>query len=125
MTKLMEAMQDFWAQFGIPAYLQGVVPPDAAMPYITYTVTRAAALNVALMTAYNWHSARLMGNTERARVADSIADAIPECGVRIRLPGGGFVILRRGSDFQTTYEDPDDADAIAIRTSVEVYFYMT
>lgn len=123
MTELMAAFYAFWSQFGVPAYAEDMVPPEATPPYIRYTVTRAPLMDTAVMTAFNYHRAALMGNVERARLAGLIADAIPQGGVKILVEGRGYLIFRRGSDFQTLYQDPDDRDIIGIRTSVEVDFY--
>lgn len=122
MTDFMKALSTFMTQFGLPAYVIDCVPDDAEMPYITYTVSRPTAMGVSLLTVNNWHNKKLLGNVERARVSDAIAAAIPEKGTRIPV-GNGFVVLRRGSDFQTLYQDPEDLDALSVRTSVEVYYY--
>lgn len=124
MNKIMAALYAFWSQFGVPAYAEDMVPDDARVPYIRYTVAKAPAMDASVLTAFNYHSKKLMGNVERAELAGRIADAIPQGGAKIPVEGGGFLILRRGSDFQTLYQDPDDADVIGIRTSVEVYFYV-
>lgn len=123
MKEIMTALQVFWSQFGIPAYAEDMVPPDASVPYIRYTVTKAPAMDATIMTAFNYHNKLRMGNEERMEVAGRIEKAIPEGGVKVRLSGGGYLILYRGSDFQTPYKDPEDPNVIGIRTSVEVYFY--
>lgn len=123
MIDIMEALLAFWNQFGVPAYAEDMVPDGAKLPYIRYSVAKAPAMDATIMTAYNYHNARLMGNVERARLAEQIAEAIPEGGIKVRLSGGGYLILYRGSDFQTLYKDPEDPNVIGIRTSVEVYFY--
>lgn len=124
MKNIMAALYGFWSQFGVPAYAEDMVPSTATVPYIRYTVAKAPAMEASVLTAYNYHSSRLMGNVERAELSGRIAKAIPQGGARIPVEGGGFLILRRGSDFQTLYQDPDDPDVIGIRTSVEVYFYV-
>lgn len=123
MREIMAAFYMFWSQFGIPAYAEDMVPPDAELPYIRYTVTKAAAMDASIMVAHNYHHAKLMGNTERAEIAARIAKAIPQGGAKIPVEGGGFLIFHRGSDFQTLYQDPDDRDIIGVRTSVEAYYY--
>lgn len=123
MKEIMAALYAFWSQFGIPAYSEDMVPEGASLPYIRYTVTRAPAMQTALLTAYNYHSKKLMGNAERAQTAGLIASAIPEKGVKLPLDGGGFITLFRNTDFQTLYQDPEDLDVIGVRTSVEVHFY--
>ena len=123
MNDIMAALYAFWNQFGIPAYAEDMVPENATVPYIRYTVSKAPAMDVSYLTAFNYHSRRLMGNVERAEMSDRIAKAIPQGGVRIPLDKGGFLMLYRNTDFQTPYQDPEDLDVIGIRTSVEVHFY--
>ena len=123
MTDIMAALYAFWSQFGIPAYAEDMVPDNATVPYIRYTVSKSPAMDISYLTAFNYHSRRLMGNVERAEMSDRIAKAIPQGGVRIPLDNGGFLVLFRNSDFQTLYQDPEDLDVIGIRTSVEVHFY--
>jgi hypothetical protein len=123
MRDIMAALFAFWSQFGIPAYAEDMVPPTAEVPYIRYTVSKAPAMNTSIMTAFNYHRQALMGNVERAEMAARIAEAIPQGGVRVPVEGGGFLILRRGSDFQTLYQDPEDAGVIGIRHNIEVYYY--
>lgn len=123
MSEIMAALYAFWSQFGIPAYAEDMVPDTATLPYIRYTVVKSPAMGTTLLTAFNYHSKRLMGNVERAEMADQIAAAIPERGVKIPLENGGFLVMYRNSDFQTPYQDPEDLDVIGVRTSVEVHFY--
>ena len=123
MKDVMAALYAFWSQFGIPAYAEDMVPDGATVPYIRYTVSKAPAMQTAFLTAFNYHSKKLMGNMERAEMAGLIADAIPEKGVKLPLDGGGYLTLYRNSDFQTPYQDPEDLDVIGVRTSVEVHFY--
>lgn len=123
MTEIMEALYAFWSQFGIPAYMDDQVPDDAVLPYIRFSVAKSPAMEASILTAFNYHNARLMGNVERARMAARIADSIPEKGVKIPLDSGGFLVMYRNSDFQTPYKDPKDFDVIGVRTSVEVHFY--
>lgn len=123
MKDIMSALYAFWSQFGIPAYSEDTVPANAELPYIRYQVAKAPLMGATVLTAYNYHRQKLMGNLERAEVAGRIADAIPESGVKLPLDGGGFVVLYRNTDFQNPYQDPEDLDVIGVRTSVEVHFY--
>ncbi len=123
MNEIMKALYAFWSQFGIPAYAEDMVPDGAALPYIRYTVVSAPMLNGTILTAFNYHSARLMGNVERAEMAGRIADAIPENGAKVPVDGGGFLCLYRNSDFQSLYKDPEDPNVIGVRTSVEAKYY--
>lgn len=123
MIEIMETLYEFWSQFGIPAYADDMVPEDAKLPFIRYGVSKAPAMEASVMTAYNYHNARLMGNVERARLAGQIAEAIPENGVKLPMKNGGYLVLYRNSDFQSLYKDPEDFNVIGVRTSVEVHFY--
>jgi hypothetical protein len=91
MKDVMAALYAFWSQFGIPAYAEDMVPDGATVPYIRYTVSKAPAMQTAFLTAYNYHSKRLIGNVERVEIAGRIADAIPEKGVKLPLDGGGYL----------------------------------
>lgn len=124
MRDIMKALFEFWSQFGIPAYAEDMVPDNATVPYIRYTVPRGPLMGTSVAPAYNYHRAKLMGNAERAEMAERIAEAIPQGGAIVRVDGGGFLILRRGSDFQTLYQDPDDRDIIGVRSNVEVTFFI-
>ena len=119
----MAAFYTFWSQFGIPAYSEDTVPANAELPYIRYQVAKTPLMGATVLTAYNYHRQKLMGNLERAEVADRIADAIPEGGVKLPLEHGGYVIFYRNTDFQNPYQDPEDPDVIGVRTSVEAHFY--
>mgnify|MGYP006923379776 FL=1 len=123
MIDIMEALLAFWNQFGVPAYAEDMVPDGAKLPYIRYSVAKAPAMDATIMTAYNYHNARLMGNVERARLAEQIAEAIPEKGVKLPMDNGGFLVLYRNRDFQTPYKGSEDLNVIGVRTSVEVRFY--
>lgn len=123
MKDVMDALYEFWSQFGVPAYAEDQVPDDAALPYIRYSVAKSPAMETTILTAFNYHEKRLLGNVERVEMAGKIADAIPEKGVKIQMDGGGFLTLFRNVDFQTLYQDPEDFNVIGVRTSVEVHFY--
>lgn len=123
MNDIMEALYTFWNQFGIPAYSDDMVPDDAKLPYIRYSVVRPSAMSASILTAYNFHEKRLMGNVERIDIAGKIAEAIPEKGVKIPMGDGSFIALYRNTDFQNLYKDPEDFNVVGIRTSVEVHFY--
>lgn len=123
MRNVMAALYSFWSQFGVPAYAEDMIPSTATLPYIRYTVTKSQAMDTSFLTAFNYHSAKLMGNVERAELGAKIAEAIPQNGVKVPVEGGGFLILYRGSDFQTLYQDPEDLDVIGVRTAVEAHYY--
>lgn len=123
MTEIMEALTAFWAQFGVPVYTTDQVPPDAELPYITFTASNAQINNASIMTAYNWQNRRTQGHLKRLAQMDEIARAIPNEGVFLPLQRGYLVIRRNTTDFQIPWQDPENPDVIGGRTSCEVYFY--
>lgn len=123
MSDILAALYAFWSQFGIPAYLHDQVPADAQYPYITYSAVAGGAFAVSSLTAFAWYKGGTAANAQRREIADKIAAAIPNRGALLELSSGGFLVLDRGSDFQMTYQDPEDEDVIAIRTSVGVRYY--
>lgn len=122
MSDILAALHAFWAQFGVPAYLDDQVPADAQYPYITYSAVAGGAFTASVLTAFAWYKGGTAVNTQRREIADKIASAIPNQGAKIAL-ADGLLVLDRGSDFQMTYQDPEDEDVIAVRTSVEVRYY--
>ena len=124
MTELAAALYDFWSGFGLPAYLQGNVPGDAVLPYITYDVSRSDAIGATVLVAHNWHQKSMGGNADRHEVLDAIARAIPAQGRMVPV-GRGFVVLYRNeANFQTDVTDAENSKVIGGRTSYEVHFYI-
>lgn len=124
MTDVNAALYQFWSGFGIPAYLSDAVPSDAELPYITFEVVSGAALTDTVLTAFNWNRRTNNANVERAAMMDAIAMAIPEDGTRLDLAEGGFLMLYRNSaNFQSYYQDPEDKNVLAGRTSYEIHYY--
>ena len=126
MTDFHTALLDFWEQFGVPVFLQGVVPTDQTFPYITIEITRPAGMATTVLVAYDWHrrgGATLQPMTERAELMGRIAEAIPESGVRLDFDGGFAILQRNPAQFQSYTVDEDDASIIAGRTSYELTYY--
>lgn len=126
MSEVHAALFAFWSGFGVPAYIQGHVPDDAALPYITFEPLTADAFGQSVLTAFDWHKATNgdSANAERAELMDDIADAIPTKGKLIPL-AHGFVAIRRndGGDFQSPYDDPEDKSVLGGRTSYILHYY--
>lgn len=123
------ALMDFWEQFSLPVFLSGHVPEDQPFPYFTIEIGQADAFSDSVLTAFDWHkipnpetsNANIM--RERAELMDRIAAAIPPQGVKIPLPDGYLVLSRNPADFQTYYDDPEDASVLGGRTSYEIRYY--
>lgn len=120
----------FWSEVdpSVPVYLSGHVPDGAAFPYLTFDVLNEAALSFNYLTVFDWHKQKGDGtnvNKERAELMDKIAQAIPNEGVVLEMPGNaGFLLLTRNEmGYQSYYDDQEDETVIGGRTSYQVNFY--
>ena len=124
MTALQQMLDSFWNGFTISdehiaAYEQTVVPDDAALPYITYSVT-AGAYNVeTIETALIWirRESGIDAEAMRAAVFDQVSMAIPEEGYVLEQDGNYLILSRNPSDFLSCYNDPTDASVLGGRVS--------
>ena len=125
MMQLARALADFWSQFGVPAYVDDLVPDNATPPYITYDVSRDGFGGIVPLTAYNWHKDTLGGNLERTEMLEDIADALPVGGLLIGVDDGYIILQRNDAGFQQYWQDPNDADVIGGRTAYTAQYYTT
>lgn len=117
------ALNAFWNSFGIPAYLEGTVPPSATLPYITFRARHGDAFTSATVTAYCWFKDEGQGvNEQRALMLDKIAAAIPPGGKRLQIPTGMIILFRNTTSFQGPYDDPADPSVKGGRTSLIARF---
>lgn len=130
MTGVHKALYRFWSGFSLDgaslsAYLSGHVPDGAALPYITFDVADGDSFAASILTAIVWLKAEsgVNVNAQRAQVLDQIARAIPAEGVLLQYSGGTIRLDRNPANFQSYYDDPEDASVIGGRTSYEVRFY--
>lgn len=124
MTGLKIALQKFWTQFGIPAYLDDDVPPDAQLPYITYSVSLANFNGSTVQTAFVWcDREKPYGNLWRTRMMDSIETAIPVGGLMLAVDGGYIILMRNSSAFLRDWQDPNDQNVLGVRCSYIVQHY--
>lgn len=130
MTGINRALFSFWAGFGLPAFLTGNVPDGVSLPWITFEVAQGEAMSATVLVATAWFKHAPQGDpitdgqTPRAALLDEIARAIPPQGLRLNVPGEGFVLLdRNGGSWQTYVVDDDDPTTIGGRISYVVRFY--
>lgn len=130
MRDITAALWAFWRQFAlddtqIVAYQAGVVPSDAAFPYITFEAPRADAFGTLPLTAHLWVRSNNPAEAIAQRIAwmEAVEQAIPDGGVMLRLPVG-FLMLRRSSgDFLYPGTDEEDATVLNVRVGYEVTYY--
>lgn len=119
MEELHKALKTFWSQFtwqgaSVPAFPSGRVPENQPFPYITFMVAQAAFGSAVVTTNFVW--CRLgMGETfnvqaQRAQIMDQVAEAIPEAGTLLALPGGKVLLQRNPADFMRYYDPPSEGE---------------
>lgn len=118
MTGLKTALQCFFSQFGVPAYLIDDVPPDAKLPYITYSVSLSDFGGQTVQTAYLWCGKEApYGNLWRTTKMDEIETAFPTGGLMLSVDGGYVILYRNSTDFLRDWQDPEDSNVIGARIS--------
>lgn len=119
MTK-SEAIYNFWAQFGIPAYDESTVPDDAPLPYITYSVTTDSIGNVCRTSASIWdesYSWKYVSNMTNA-ISRTIAEMYPPT---IAIDGGRLYVTMGTPFAQRMREDSSDKTR-RVRLNVDFEF---
>lgn len=102
-----EALHEFWAGFGIPAYDENTVPHEAVMPYITYTVsTDGLDAPVALTASLYYRTKRW---DEISQKADEIARAITNMNPPALPFETGRLYITKGSPFAQRMPEADDS----------------
>ena len=103
-----QAVQQFWASFGIPAFDENTVPSGddrPAYPYITYDVSVGSLGDFVAMSGSIW---------DYGTSWSSITTKLSEIEASIGLGGclipvdGGAVWIKRGSPFAQRVSDEND-----------------
>lgn len=105
MTK-WQGLDRFWNSFGIPAYDQNTVPPDAQMPYITYEAVTAGFEDVTPLAGYIWY--RSTSWQEASEKADQIAGAINPYRL-VQLGNKEYLFIAKGIPFAQRVSDENDS----------------
>lgn len=100
-----QAIHNFWAGFGWPAYDQGSVPDGAPFPRITYQVQTDSLGNALLLNASLWD---ISTSWERVSLkSDEIARAIVDMAPPSVEIEGGRLYIAKGTPFSQRLTDPD------------------
>ena len=91
-----QTIHSFWASFGIPAFDENSVPDDAAMPYITYSVSYDSFDNEVSLSASLWY--RSTSWTPITVKAHEIRNYISMGGITLPTDNG-IVWIKKGSPF--------------------------
>ena len=100
----VQAYQNFWQSFGINAYDETTVPPDATMPYITYMVIEGSFDESIYPSASIWYKGTSWEDVTQK--AYQINDSIGYGGMIIPYENGAFWI-KRGTPFMQRLSDTD------------------
>ena len=104
MTETAKALYRFFSGFGLPAYVEYIVPDDAALPYITYQLAEPDWRDSANIYARVWY--RDTSWTAISAKVDQIAAAI---GMGVTVPTtDGMIMLNKGTPW--AQEQPMEGD---------------
>ena len=101
----LQALNNFWNQFDIPAYEQNTVPDDAKLPYITYEVASDDFNNTLMLTASIWYrDSKWAAITQKEK---EISEHIGRGGVTVSYEDGAFWLIK-GTPWAQRMGDTDD-----------------
>ena len=105
MIDIASALYQFFSGFDIPAFVDGSVPSNQALPYITYRLIKPDWQDNVQLPARIWY--RSPSWREAAEKAQEISRAIGN-GYSMQV-GDGCLVLYRDSNFsQAMTDDTDD-----------------
>lgn len=105
MTKT-EALQEFWASFGLKAYDENTVPDNAELPYITYSAKTDSIGSVLALTGSVWY--RSPSWKEIDKKVEQIARGVAEKGFFLNKVDGGYLWITKGRPFAQRMAVPED-----------------
>lgn len=113
----VQAIHNFWSQFGLPAYDENSVPDDAVMPYVTYTVATDSLDQPVALSGNLWY--RSNSWKEITLKSEEIAKAVAEKGFYSTKLNNGYVWITKGSPFAQRMTDTDPIKRIYINLMAE------
>lgn len=116
MTESAKALQAFFSRF-LPAYTDGLVPPDAELPYITYSPVFNDWRNTGTMSAIIWYPGQSV--LPAMQKADEIGRAV-NTGKTISIPGG-YVHLKKGAPWAQPYNVGPDTAGVYLNFGIETF----
>lgn len=124
MTDVLQALYEFWHGTGFPAYLEGYVPDDAMLPYITYSAAQGAFFEEVEAVATLWTTG---GMDECSAFLDEVMKLIPVSGKMITTKSGAIVLFPGTGDFLTADDELDSDGSITGinfgRVAYRIQFY--
>lgn len=99
-----QAIHKFWSSFGLPAYDENLVPDDASMPYITYSLQTGAMDDMLMLSGSVWYYSSSW--EEISLKKEEIARVVGENGFYIDRIDNGYLFITRGTPFAQRMSDP-------------------
>ena len=103
----MQALQQFWQGFNLPAYDENTVPDNAELPYITYEASDDNFGNKLMQSASLWY--RSSSWSQITAKEQEIAEYITRGGRTIRYDGGAMWLQRATPWAQRKSEESNDS----------------
>lgn len=101
----LQAFNQFWSSFGIPAYDENTVPDEAKPPYITYQIASDDFGNALFLNASIWYrDTSWLAITQKEK---EISARIGRGGCTVGYDGGAFWIVK-GTPWAQRMVDTDD-----------------
>ena len=116
-----QALQAFWASFGLPAYDELSVPDGAEMPYITYGVSTGALGDPIQLHGSIWY--RSPSWDAITQKAHQIGQDVGEYGHKILVLDNGRLFLAQGVPFAQRMSDPNDDMIRRIYININAEFF--
>ena len=113
----VQAIHNFWSQFGLPAYDENSVPDDAVMPYITYTVSTDSLDEPIPLSGNLWYRSTLWKDITLK--SEEIAKKIAEKGFYSVKLDNGYLWITKGSPFAQRMTDTDPVKRIYLNIMAE------
>lgn len=114
MTKF-QAINNFWNNFGIPAYDENTVPTNAVMPYITYEVSVGSINNPLVISASIWY--RSNSWVAISDKAEEIVNGID--GKQLLYDDGSILLFAGNPKYTRTSGDNDTIRRIVLNITME------
>lgn len=102
----IQALNNFWNSFTLPAYDESSVPDTAKLPYITYTVGEDDFDHPVSLTASIWYHSKRWD--EITLKLEEISERIGRGGTVVSYDDGAFW-LTKGAPFSMRVRDEDDS----------------
>lgn len=105
MTDKWTAIHTLWSSFGLPAYDENTVPPNATLPYITYAAETADFDETVYLTASLWY--RSSSWAEVSQKAEGIGELISG-GMSVPYDGGRLWVVKASPFAQRLADESDE-----------------